>query len=85
MSIYGNFRAVSRRRRASSDILGRYAKLEADDRIITACLVAWGTNMGIGRMGEISDIGYQTLSSTSDNFIRLETLREANDWVSKKV
>ena len=82
MSIYGNFRAVSRRRRASSDILGRYAKLEADDRIITACLVAWGTNMGIGRMGEISDIGYQTLSSTSDNFIRLETLREANDCVS---
>ena len=31
---------------------------------------------------KISDIGYSLLSSTSDNFIRLETLKEANDRVS---
>jgi len=63
-------------------VLGRYAKQAVDDRNIIACLVAWGTNMGLGRMGDLSDIGYQTLSTTSDNFIRLETLREANDIVS---
>ena len=33
---------------AFDHVLGRYVKQEADDRIITACLVAWGTNMGFG-------------------------------------
>ena len=33
-------------------------------------------------MGDISDVGYHTLATTSDNFIRLETLREANDMIS---
>lgn len=50
--------------------------------MIVACLIAWATNMGLGKMGEISDIGYSKLASTSDNFIRLETLKEANDLVS---
>jgi TnpA family transposase len=67
---------------AFTHVLGRYAKQEADDRVLTACLVAWGTNMGLGKMGEISDIGYALLATTSDNFIRLETLREANDRIS---
>jgi TnpA family transposase len=66
-------------------VLGRYVKRDADDRAITACLIAWATNMGLGRMGDISDIGYPTLSATSDNFIRLETLREANDRVSNAI
>src|SRR5699024_9788432 len=50
-----------------------------------ACLIAWGTNMGLGRMGEISDIRYPSLSATSDNFIRLETLKEANDRISNAI
>jgi TnpA family transposase len=33
-------------------------------------------------MGEISDIGYPTLLATSENYIRLETLRAANDQVN---
>jgi TnpA family transposase len=41
--------------------------------------------MGLGKMGDISDIGYSTLSSTSDNFIRPETLKEANDIVSNAI
>lgn len=67
---------------AFDHVLGRYAKQTADDRNIIACLVAWGTNMGLGRMGDISDVSFQTLSTTADNFIRLETLREANDMLS---
>jgi hypothetical protein len=67
---------------AFDHVLGRYAKQIADDRNIIACLVAWGTNMGLGRMGDISDVGSHTLATTADNFIRLETLREANDMVS---
>lgn len=51
----------------------------------TACLIAWGTNMGLGRMGDTSDIGYHILSNASDNFFRPETLRKANDIVSNAI
>ena len=70
---------------AFEHVLGRYAKQDADDRTMIACLIAWATNMGLGRMGEISDIGYQALSTTSENFIRLETLQGANDRVSNAI
>ena len=63
-------------------VLGRYVKRDADTRMLTACLIAWGTNMGIGKMGSISDIGYQVLATASENFLRLETLRAANDCIS---
>lgn len=70
---------------AFDHILGRYAKQPREDHVLVACLIAWGTNMGLGRMGEISDIRYPSLSATSDNFIRLETLKEANDRISNAV
>lgn len=66
-------------------ILGCYAKQNKENRILIACLIAWGTNMGLGRMGEISDISYPLLAATSDNFIRLETLKEANDRISNAI
>jgi len=50
-----------------------------------ACLIAWASNMGLGRMGENSDIGYQALATMSDNFLRLETLKSANDRVSNAI
>ena len=70
---------------AFEHVLGRYAKQEADDHTLTACLTAWATNMGLGRMGEISDISFQTLALTSENFIRPETLRGANDRISNAI
>src|SRR4051794_20197854 len=39
---------------AFEHILGRYVKRAADDRAIVACLLAWGTNLGLGRMGDVS-------------------------------
>ncbi len=57
---------------------GKYAKQKADQTIIAACLMAWGTNTGIGKMGKICDLGRDALQTASDNFIRPETLREAN-------
>jgi TnpA family transposase len=66
-------------------VLGRYVKTQADERIIRATLTAWGTNMGLRRMGAISDIDFQTLTRASDNFLRLETLQPANDVVSNAI
>jgi len=36
-------------------------------------------------MGEISDLNYSVLFGTANNFLRLETLREANDRVSNAI
>lgn len=63
-------------------VLGRYAKQESDSRVIIACLIAWATNIGLGRMSDICDLSYHQLAGASDNFIRLETLKEANDLIS---
>lgn len=63
-------------------ILERYVKNDADNQTIVACVIAQGENMGIRKMSEISDIGYHTLVTTTGNFIRLETLKNANDKVS---
>ena len=70
---------------AFEHVLGRDAKQDADDHTMIACLMAWASNMGLGRMGENSDIGYHALSTTSDNWIRLETLKGANDRVSHAI
>ncbi|MBC8468742.1 MAG: transposase, partial [Planctomycetes bacterium] len=70
---------------AFEHILGRYVKQEADNYAITAGLIAWGTNMGLTKMSQVSDIGYYMLASTSGNFIRLETLTEVNDRVSNAI
>lgn len=67
---------------AFEHLLGRYTKQDADEPTLMAALIAWGTNMGLGRMGQTSDLDYHALAATSDNFIRLETLRAANDLVS---
>ena len=66
-------------------VLGRYSKQPGDERTLTACLIAWGTNMGLGRMGDISDIAFDQLTRTSENFLRLETLKAANDCVSNAI
>ncbi len=66
-------------------VVGRYHKQAVDEQRIRACLIAWGTNMGLGRMGDISDIGFDLLRGTSENFLRLETLQAASDCVSNAI
>ncbi len=66
-------------------VLPRYSKTEADEHVIMAAMIAWGTNMGLRRMGAISDIDFNTLTDASDNFIRLETLQSANDVVTNAI
>lgn len=63
----------------------RYARQKRDDASLIAALVAWGTNMGLGRMGNISDISFNRLSTISDNYLRLETFHAANDVVSDAI
>lgn len=70
---------------AFEHILPRYAKHSAEEQVILACLVAWGTNMGLRRLGVISDIDFQALTTASDNFLRPQTLKAANDLVTNAI
>lgn len=58
-------------------MLGR-AHHQRDDRVVMAGLIAWGTNVGLHRMGEMSDIPPSTLVRASGNYLRLETLQAAS-------
>lgn len=62
-------------------ILAHYTKSKTEREVIKACILAWATNMGLSKMGEISDINYKKLIRTSDNLFRLETLQNANDKI----
>ena len=63
----------------------RYNKPKFEQKSLIASLIAMGTYIGLGEMGEISDISYNSLASTSHSLIRLETLRLANDKVSNAI
>jgi TnpA family transposase len=66
-------------------LLGKYVKSSVDEQVINACLIAWGTNIGLGKMGSISDISAETLRMASENFIRPETLHSANDSITNAI
>lgn len=63
-------------------VLGRYRKSAPSKPAIVASLMAYATNIGLGRMADISNLTYQELSTTAASFIRLETLKEANDRIA---
>jgi TnpA family transposase len=56
-------------------------KQEADPRLVLACIVAMGTNMGLWKMAEVSGLGYSSLLTTARNFLRAETLHAGNDGI----
>ncbi len=70
---------------AFTHVVSRYQKQRPDPAVLYACLIAWGTNMGLGRMGEISDLPAHVLARASENELRPETLRAANDLVSNAI
>jgi len=71
---------------AFDHILERYSNVEqTNNTSLYACLIAWGTNMSLGRMSEISDMSYSELLSKSDSLLRLETLDIANDIVCNSI
>jgi len=67
---------------AFTHTLARYTKSDVDDSVISACIIASETNISLSIMADISDLGFNTLYTASNNFIRLETLKNANDLVS---
>lgn len=66
-------------------VLDRYVKHDPDPKEILACIVAMGTNMGLGKMAEVSGLYHASLMSSARNFLRPETLRAANDAITNAI
>ncbi|WP_018606101.1 Tn3 family transposase [Uliginosibacterium gangwonense] len=66
-------------------VLERHVKTEPDPRELLACVVAFGTNMGLWKMAEVSGMSYTALSLTARNYLRPETLRAANDAITNAI
>lgn len=58
--------------------MASHVSRRTDKDQLIACLVAFGTNYGIGKMAGICDISFQELSRAADSLIYLQTLKEAN-------
>ncbi len=61
------------------------AKDILDPTAMMACIIANATNLGIYKMAETSDLDYHQMHTQMKNFIRLETLRDANDVISNAI
>ena len=70
---------------AFQHILHRKRTTSADEITLIACLIAWATNTGIGRMSDISDVSKSRLRAISDAFLRPQTLHEANDLITNYI
>ncbi|CAM4497751.1 MAG: hypothetical protein LEGION0403_FIIPPAGN_02529 [Legionella sp.] len=62
-------------------ILPMNSKKQADEAVISACLVAKATGIDIDKMKDISDVKENDLKSTYADFIRHMTLTQASDVV----
>lgn len=63
-------------------VLNRGVKHAPDLREILACVVAFGTNMGLGKMAEVSGMSHAALITTARSHLRPETVHAANDAIS---
>ena len=62
-----------------------YAKSKMDEMAISAALVANGTNLGIDKMYLLCDLAQSDLNNADKNYIRLSTLKAANDLISNAI
>ena len=72
--------------KAFTHVKPRFAKTtEFDIEAIFAILTANATNYGIYQMAGICDISYEKLFATLKSFVRLETLKNANDILRQAI
>lgn len=62
-----------------------YSKSQMDEISISACLIANGTNLGIIKMASLCDLNLEGLQLAEKNYMRLATLRAANDVISNAI
>jgi len=68
--------------KAFTHIKQHRSKTTFDRQCIKGCIIADGTGLGIFKMAEACDLGYKSMLNSHHDFIRLETIRNANDIIS---
>jgi TnpA family transposase len=71
--------------RAFTHIKPYDAKDSLDSIAMMACIIANATNLGIYKMAQSSDLDYQRMYTQMKNFMRLETLQDANDAITNAI
>jgi hypothetical protein len=67
---------------AFEHVVNRAVKHAPDLRQILACVVAYGTNMGLGKMAEVSGLSHASLITTARSYLSPHTVHAANDAIS---
>ena len=62
-----------------------HQKKSAELSPLIACIVANGTRFGANKMADICDLTFDKMRTTQKNFLRMETLHDANDVVSNAI
>ena len=62
---------------AFTHILNRNVKSDINSMDLLGAIIAYATNIGIGKMASCSNLSYNQLSKIRDNYLRKETLKEA--------
>ena len=62
----------------------KYQRTHPSLNDILACILGNGTNFGLYKIANISDRSFNELRATQANYLRLETLKAANDAISNK-
>lgn len=63
----------------------RYVKQSQDDSYLIATILANGLNFGTYQMSQTCDVDGDTLERYEKNYLRVETLKEANDRIVNKI
>ena len=66
---------------AFTHILNRNVKSDIDNIDLLGAIIAYATNIGIGKMASCSNLSYNQLRKIKDNYLREETLKEACDII----
>lgn len=70
---------------AFTHILNRNVKSEINNTDLLGAIVAYATNIGIGKMASCSNIPYQQLKKIRDNYLREETLKSACEIIINEI
>lgn len=70
---------------AFTHILNRNVKSDINNIDLLGAIIAYATNIGIGKMANCSNLSYRQLEKIRDNYLREETLKEACEIITNAI
>ncbi len=70
---------------AFTNILNKNIKSDINNIDLLGAIIAYATNMGIGKLASCSNLLYHQLKRVKDNYLREDTLKSANDIIVNEI